>query len=62
MGQIKTITIHQNGCVIIHIDTWYDNDRARNIKDKLTNGENIYVIYDSKWGWFWKCIMKRNIY
>ena len=55
LGIIKNIKIHRNGCVFVMFNRWFDSERNAEIQRKLLNGENIYVIYDNKWGWFWKC-------
>ena len=60
MGFIKNITIHGNGCVFVQFSKWFDTERNDAIQKKLLNGENVYVIYDQEWGWFWKCCMLRS--
>lgn len=57
LGFIKSITIHGNGCVFVYFSKWFESERNTEIQKKLMNGENIYVIYDQEWGWFWKCCM-----
>jgi hypothetical protein len=57
LGFIKTITIHGNGCVFVHFSKWFESERNTEIQKKLLNRENIYVVYDHQWGWFWKCSM-----
>lgn len=60
LGFIKNITIHSNGCVFINFSKLFESERNAEIQKKLLNGENIYVIYDKEWGWFWKCCMIRT--
>jgi hypothetical protein len=53
LGSISNIVIHGNGCVFIYFSEWHNAE----IKQKLLNEENIYVIHDQQWGWFWKCCL-----
>jgi hypothetical protein len=62
LGMIKNITIHRNGCIFIAFTRWFESERNNDIQKKLLNGENIYVVYDNKWGWFWKCRLLENTY
>jgi hypothetical protein len=60
LGFISHITIHGNGCVFIQFSKWFDSERNAEVQKKLLNGENIYVIYDQEWGWFWKCCLTKT--
>jgi len=60
LGFIANITIHGNGCVFIQFSKWFDSERNAEVQKKLLNGENIYVIYDQEWGWFWKCCLTKT--
>lgn len=60
IGHIGNIIIKKSGCVYVYINKWFDNDIANNYKNKLVNGESIYITYDNKYGWFWKCVMIRQ--
>lgn len=62
MGFVKDITIHGNGCVFVYFSKWFENERNNDIKKRLLNDENIYVIYEQEWGWFWKCSMLQERY
>lgn len=55
LGIIKNVTIRETGCVFINFSKWFENERNNEILKKLQGGDNIYVVYDQKWGWFWKC-------
>jgi hypothetical protein len=55
LGIIKNVTIRETDCVFINFSKWFETERNSEILKKLQCGENIYVVYDQKWGWFWKC-------
>lgn len=38
--------------VFIHFSKWHDTDNAIIVKDRLLNGKDVKIIYDSPW--FWK--------
>lgn len=62
IGFIKNVVIHTNGCIFIYFAKWFDNEHAISVKNKLLDGESIYVTYDYNYGWFWKCTLMRNSY
>ena len=35
----------------IHFEYWYDTIRGRNIQYKLSQGENLRIMYDGPWYW-----------
>lgn len=38
--------------VFIHFSKWYDTDNAITVKERILNGKDVKIIYDSPW--FWK--------
>jgi hypothetical protein len=55
LGQIDRVDVIKKGdkfnIVFIHFKKWYDTDNARLAKDRLENGKEIKVIYESPWYW-----------
>ena len=45
--------------VFIHFESWYDNKNAVSVKNKLSQGLTIKIVYNSPW--FWKCVLNNNI-
>tara|TARA_B100001063_G_scaffold235569_1_gene254290 strand:- start:408 stop:815 length:408 start_codon:yes stop_codon:yes gene_type:complete len=43
-------------CVFIHLK-WPDNDVAKQVRERLIEGEDIKLVYDDPW--FWKCNVSR---
>ena len=37
---------------------WFENENAKNARERLMNGKDIKIIYDEPW--FWKISASRN--
>lgn len=44
--------------VFIHFKSWFENENAKNARERLMNGKDIKIIYDEPW--FWKISASRN--
>jgi len=44
--------------VFIHFKSWFENENAKNARDRLMNGKDIKIIYDEPW--FWKISASRT--
>lgn len=63
IGIIESTRILENkknntSFIIIHFQTWFDNERSRKIKSLLDNGNCFKIIYD--FPSFWKCYTYKN--
>ena len=63
LGRIKKIDVVKNNDnnfkkVFIHFDEWYNTEKTNNIKQKLLDGKNIKIVYDTPW--FWKCSLNKS--
>lgn len=55
--RIDLVTGKDNSKAFVHFKTLFDNAQSRNVRDKLMQGEYIYVVYEKPW--FWRCSKKR---
>ena len=59
--KIDTIPNHLDGQfkkIFIHFESWHDNEKVNNIKDKLLHEVILKVVYDDPW--FWKCSLIKD--
>ena len=58
--KIDTIPIHSNTQfkkIFIHFESWHDDEKSNQVKDKLLHDIVIKVVYQGPW--FWKCSLVR---
>lgn len=51
-----------NKIAFIHFKAWFDNDRNKEVRQKLINGQHINVVYrmNNNNMYFWKCLLNKK--
>ena len=63
LGNLERIDVVRKesfNTVFVHFRQWYNTKKARNCRNKLMNGENLFVASFEK-PIFWKCVLSKSL-
>lgn len=45
--------------VFVHFKTWYNNEKANQMKERFDSGKDVKLVYDDPW--FWKLSVSKSV-